>query len=304
MGPRAIHLGRHIGFTPDTPPVYEALTVREFLKFIAMGYGLETMEVETRINFWLEQVWLADKADQKIKALSRGMRQRVGIARTLLPNPNVILLDEPAAGLDPAGRVKFRQLLCNLREQGKAIIVSSHILADMNEYCTHIAIMSRGSIVRMGTVAQVAAAGEEGRCRYALGLARPVVRLAELLSGIEGVDGVQVDRVRATLEYSSQAEDAARLLAELVARGLPVASFGPLLIDMFVSLRLWSQFGTPPFTTMSAFSPVGVFIAAISKVTFPVLPGVAFQCLTAAVLCYLFHRISANVRKAAPKAGD
>jgi ABC-2 type transport system ATP-binding protein len=232
VGPRAIHLGRHIGFTPDTPPVYEALTVREFLQFIAMSYGMEAEDIEARINFWLEQVWLADKAGQKIKALSRGMRQRIGIARTLLPNPNVILLDEPAAGLDPAGRVQFRQLLCNLRDQGKAIIVSSHILADMDEYCTHIAIMSRGSIVRMGTVAQVAAAGEEGRCRYALGLARPVAQLAELLNAIEGVSGVQVDRVRATLEYSSQTEDAARLLAELVARRIPVASFGPLRPDL------------------------------------------------------------------------
>jgi len=84
------------------------------------------------------------------------MRQRIGIARTLLPNPNLILLDEPAAGLDPAGRVQFRQLLCTLREQGKALIVSSHNLQDMPEYCTHIAIMSRGSILRFGTVSDIA----------------------------------------------------------------------------------------------------------------------------------------------------
>jgi ABC-2 type transport system ATP-binding protein len=232
VGPHAIALSRHIGFTPDTPPVYEGLTVREFLRFIAKGYDLDPTEIDERIDFWLEQVWLMDKADQKIKALSRGMRQRIGIARTMLPNPNVILLDEPAAGLDPAGRVQFRQLLCNLRDQSKAIIVSSHILADMNEYCTHIAIMARGSIVRLGTVAQVAAAGDGHLCRYAITLTRPVADLAGLLETMAGVNGVQVERLRATIEYSNCPEDAARLLAELVTRRVPVASFAPLRPDL------------------------------------------------------------------------
>jgi ABC-2 type transport system ATP-binding protein len=142
---------RHVGFTPDTPAVYEELTVRQFLRFIAKGYALGGREVDERIDFWLERVWLTEKADQRIKELSRGMRQRVGLARTLLPNPSVILLDEPAAGLDPAGRVQFRQLLSTLRDQGKALIVSSHILADMNEYCTHIGIMAKGRLIRFGT---------------------------------------------------------------------------------------------------------------------------------------------------------
>src|SRR3954463_3203986 len=146
-----------VGFTPDTPALYDEMTVRTFLRFVAKGYGLGASEVDERIGYWLERVWLTEKADQKIKALSRGMRQRVGIARTLLPNPAVVLLDEPAAGLDPAGRVQFRQLLCNLRDQGKALIVSSHILSDMEEYCTHIGIMRRGEMVQFGTVSEIAA---------------------------------------------------------------------------------------------------------------------------------------------------
>ncbi len=94
---------RLVGFTPDTPPFYEQLTVRDFLRFIARGYDLTGTQVEERIDFWLEKVWLTEKAGQKIGGLLRGMRQRIGIARTLLPNPAVVLLDEPAAGSIPAG---------------------------------------------------------------------------------------------------------------------------------------------------------------------------------------------------------
>src|SRR5688500_7979047 len=175
LTPAAQHLLRHIGFTPDTPSVYEDLSVRDFLRFIAKGYEIAGREAEERIDFWLEKVWLVEKRDVRIKQLSRGMRQRVGIARTLLPNPSLVLLDEPSAGLDPAGRVQFRQLLISLREQGKAMIVSSHILLDMADYCTHIGIMSKGALVRYGTVAEVASHagdgdGDASRCRYTITL--------------------------------------------------------------------------------------------------------------------------------------
>jgi ABC-2 type transport system ATP-binding protein len=219
---------RHMGFTPDTPTFYENLTVWEFLRFVAMGYGLGRGEADERIAFWLEKVWLAEKGRQRIKSLSRGMRQRVGLARTLLPNPAVILLDEPAAGLDPAGRVQFRQLLCDLREQGRALIVSSHILADMEEYCTHIGIMAHGQMMRFGTVSDIAAhEGLDGRCRYTIVLARPIPHLQKILDAIEGVSGAQVERDRASFEYAGDRAAAAALLAELVSKQVPVASFVP-----------------------------------------------------------------------------
>ncbi len=227
LQPDAPELLSHVGFTPDTPAFYDELTVRDFLRFIGTGYDLSRRETDERIDFWLEKVWLTEKAETKIKGLSRGMKQRIGIARTLLPNPSVILLDEPSAGLDPAGRVQFRQLLCNLRDQSKALIVSSHILSDMGEYCTHAGIMSQGRMVQFGTVSHVAAHGSDGRCRYTMTLARPVNGLKETLADIENLKGVNIDNQRVIFEYLSGADHSAKLLAELVKRSIPVASFAP-----------------------------------------------------------------------------
>jgi ABC-2 type transport system ATP-binding protein len=224
-----------VGFTPDTPPLYEEMTVRTFLRFIAKGYGLSAGDVDAHISYWLERVWLTEKASQKVKALSRGMRQRLGLARTLLPNPSVVLLDEPAAGLDPAGRVQFRRLLCELRDQGKALIVSSHILADMAEYCTHIAIMERGALRRFGTVAEItasAAGAEPDRRRYHVTLARVVRDLREAVTAIDGALAVDADGDTFTVEWGHTPDDAAGLLKELVARGLPVASFTAEPVDL------------------------------------------------------------------------
>ena len=225
LNPGDEQAGRMIGFTPDVPPVYEALTVRQFLSFIAAGYGITPENTAPMIDFWLEKVWLADKRNQKVRGLSRGMRQRLGIARTLLPNPQIILLDEPAAGLDPAGRVQFRRLLSDLRDQGKTLIVSSHILSDMEEYCTHAAIMSHGSLIQFGTVREIAAGADTGRCRYTVELSETQTGLAETISAIPQVSDVSVDRLNITLEYSSDRALAASLLRELIRQGVPVSAF-------------------------------------------------------------------------------
>jgi ABC-2 type transport system ATP-binding protein len=216
---------RMIGFTPDVPPAYEGLTVRQFLQFIAAGYGMTRENAGPTIDHWLEKVWLFDKGDQKVKGLSRGMKQRLGIARTLLPNPQIILLDEPAAGLDPAGRVQFRKLLMDLRDEGKTLIVSSHILSDMEEYCTHAAIMSHGNLMKFGTVREVSAGADDGRCGYTIDLAESYPALEQTLKTIPGVRDVQTDRLGATLSYPAGRAEAARLLLHLVEQGLRVSGF-------------------------------------------------------------------------------
>jgi ABC-2 type transport system ATP-binding protein len=216
---------RHVGFTPDTPPLYEQLTVRQFLSFIARGYDLSGSEVNERIDFWLEKVWLTEKADQKISALSRGMRQRVGIARTLLPNPHVILLDEPAAGLDPAGRVQFRELLNELRRQGKVVVVSSHILADMGEYCSHIGIVSHGKLIRFGTVREISQTGDPTRSTYRVVLAKPIADLKRRLELVESLTNLVEQDHHFSVSYDAGTDAAAALLRELIRLDVPVCGF-------------------------------------------------------------------------------
>jgi ABC-2 type transport system ATP-binding protein len=221
-----------IGFAPDAPPLYEELTIADFLRFIGRAYRLKHGLVEERIDFWLEQLWLNDRRDAKIKTLSRGMRQRLTVARTLLPDPPLILLDEPAAGLDPAGRVQFRTMLGSLCDQGKALIVSSHILADLHEYCTHIAIMEKGVLINFGTVAQVVGGKADNRCLYNVVLAHPAPEAARVLEGFAALTQIEIHGRRISFEFEHSDEAAADLLQALLLRGLPVASFAPVAHDL------------------------------------------------------------------------
>ncbi|MFQ5806687.1 MAG: ABC transporter ATP-binding protein [Phycisphaerae bacterium] len=221
-------VNHHLGFTPDTPALYDTLTAEDYLRFIAKCYDLSGPQASERIDHWLENLWLSDKRAAKISTLSRGMRQRLAVARTLLPDPHVVLMDEPAAGLDPAGRVQFRQLLANLRDQRKAILVSSHILADLAEYCTHIAIMGHGKLLQYGSVAEVAGAESHERTKYRIVLAERVGDLATRLERLrqdERVARLEFDADLITLEYDSDRQAATTLLRKLLAAGLPVAEF-------------------------------------------------------------------------------
>lgn len=221
-----------IGFAPDTPPVYEELTVADFLRFIGRAYLLRRETIEERIDFWLDQLWLSDRHDAKIKSLSRGMRQRLTVARTLLPDPTLVLLDEPAAGLDPAGRVQFRKMLGSLRDQGKALIVSSHILSDLHEYCTHIGIMEAGQLRQFGTVAQIVGGKQDNRCRYNVMLSRIMPQALHILQQYKTLTQVEVNGRQITFEFEHETNAAADLLESFIKHGLPVASFAPAVNDL------------------------------------------------------------------------
>ncbi|HTB63167.1 MAG TPA: ABC transporter ATP-binding protein [Opitutales bacterium] len=146
-------LKRHLGFMPDFCPVYERLTATEFLDHFARAS--EVPNRAARIDECLQLTMLTEKRDALCAELSRGMRQRLVLAKTLIPDPQVLLLDEPASGLDPHGRIELRNLLLQLRAAGKAVVISSHILTELSGFCNHAAIMERGRMVMSGTIAEL-----------------------------------------------------------------------------------------------------------------------------------------------------
>lgn len=231
-GKHITDFGRHLGFAPDGPQAYDTLAVEDFLRFIGRAYRVSKDVLEERIDYWLEALWLSEKRKAKIGSLSKGMRQRLTVARTLLPDPHVVLLDEPAGGLDPAGRIQFRRLLAGLRDEGKAIIVSSHILADLAEYCTHIAIVERGRFLNFGTVAQVTGSGGDAKCNYRVAFAQRVGDLNQRLALVGELRLISSDAEALVIEWDSDKARAAELLSKLMQAGLPVAEFRPLQSDL------------------------------------------------------------------------
>ena len=225
-----------IAFAPDAPPAYEELTVEQFLYFVATANGVTGSLADERIDYWLEQVWLTEKRSERVKTLSRGMRQRVTIAQTLVPNPNVILLDEPSNGLDPAGRIQLRQVIADLARSGKVVIVSSHILADLEEYCTHIAIIEHGRLLRYSCVGDLADSGAS-HWQYRIRLAGDGGAYLDTIARIAGVSNATQTDGELLLDYDAGDESAAQLLRQLIEHRIPVAQFAPVrqsLEDMYL----------------------------------------------------------------------
>lgn len=148
-------LKEKMGYVPDSFGVYDNLKVSEYMEFFASCYGLEGMGARRRCETLLEQMKLEDKADFFVDGLSRGMKQRLCLARALIHDPELVVLDEPASGLDPRTRLEFTGILKELRKQGKTLLVSSHILSELSEMCTSIGIIEQGRMVLTGSMDQI-----------------------------------------------------------------------------------------------------------------------------------------------------
>lgn len=149
------NLKKKIGYVPDFFGVYDNLKVSEYMEFFASCYGLEGLNARKRIQLLLEQMKLEDKADFFVDGLSRGMKQRLCLARALIHDPELLVLDEPSSGLDPRTRVDYMDTLKELNEQGKTLFVSSHILSELSELCTSIGIIEQGKMVLKGNMEQM-----------------------------------------------------------------------------------------------------------------------------------------------------
>lgn len=148
---------RAIGYMPDEFGVYDDLRVWEYLDFFAACYDISEAERRPLVNDLLELVELAHRRDDMVDQLSRGMKQRLSLARTLAHDPKVLILDEPASGLDPRARVEIRELLVSLAGMGKTVFFSTHILADVSEICSHIGIIEAGQMIIQGSMADIRA---------------------------------------------------------------------------------------------------------------------------------------------------
>jgi ABC-2 type transport system ATP-binding protein len=207
---------RRLGYMPDTMGVYDGLRVTEYLEFFAASYKLPRNRWRSTLDTLLELVDLGTKRDAMVNSLSRGMKQRLSLARALVHDPDVLVLDEPASGLDPRARVELRNLLVELRSMGKTIVVSSHILAELTEMCTAVGIMEKGRLLTSGTPAEIRDRSGQGR------------QIRVRLAGGE----------ERTLNVADEAEQLA-LLRSLVAEGEDVLEFSEVghgLEDLFMTI--------------------------------------------------------------------
>jgi ABC-2 type transport system ATP-binding protein len=221
--PRAVRA--QVGWMPDSFGVYEQLTAREYLRFFARAYDLRRDVVATRVAQLLGMVHLTEFADRPVHVLSRGQKQRLALTRALVHGPRVVLLDEPAAGLDPRSRVELRDILRGLAGQGAAVLVSSHILTELEEVADRVVFVDRGATVGEQTMAQLrAGAASPYRVR-----ASDPERLADVLRDKE----IPYSIVGDAMELPAMTEQAAaRTLELLVTAGAGVVAFDRVGSDL------------------------------------------------------------------------
>jgi len=220
-----------IGYVPDFFGVYEDLTVEEYLHFFAAAYRIERAQRKTIIGDVLELTDLSHKLDSPVDGLSRGMKQRLSLARVLLHDPDLLLLDEPASGLDPRARIEMRELLKALKEMGKTILISSHILHELAQLCTRIGIIEAGQMVAQGSVNEI---------YRQLGLLRivhvQVVDMSEALVAkirdVPGVESVEAQTDRLAIRVHEDQTSIEDLHGHLVACEARIRMFQPEAMDM------------------------------------------------------------------------
>lgn len=213
---------RLVGYMPDFFGVYDDLKVDEYLDFYAASYRIPADHRKNIINDLLALVDLAHKREAYVDTLSRGMKQRLCLARCLVHEPALLILDEPASGLDPRARVEIREILRELKAMGKTIIVSSHILHELSEICTHMGIIEAGEMVITGTVDEIMSQSRGDSIEI-----RVLDKAEEALSLIQGagLNGLITGENVLQVAFSGNEEAQCNLLALLVQNDIPVSSF-------------------------------------------------------------------------------
>lgn len=215
---------KQIGYVPDFFGVYDNLKVSEYMDFYGSMYRMTSNEVERIANDLLELVNLADKKEVYVDTLSRGMKQRLCVARALIHNPAFLILDEPNSGLDPGARVEMKELLLNLKGMGKTIIISSHILSELSEMCNSIGIMNHGCLVTAGKIEDImqSAFGGEKVVIEISGNTDEAVRLLKEQSNVK-VENIGEKEIK--ISHSLSEEEVSKMIAYLINAGVLVTGF-------------------------------------------------------------------------------
>jgi ABC-2 type transport system ATP-binding protein len=216
---------RLVGFMPDFFGVYDDMTVIEYLEFFAASYRIDSSARRGICEEKLELVDMAFKRDAMVNELSRGQTQRIGLARTLLHDPQVLLLDEPASGLDPRARIEIRNLLKQLGELNKTVIVSSHILPELADVCTRVGMIEKGNLIVDGDVAEVM---RKARSRIVLNVrvkdrSEEAARSVEQCDSVDTVDVTEDQMLAITLQ--PDIEDYSDIPSTLVGQGFALMLF-------------------------------------------------------------------------------
>jgi len=226
-----------LGYMPDWAPVHDDLKVWEFMDFFACAHGLPPADRKRRIAACLDLVELSSKRNEFARNLSRGMKQRLVLAKTLLHEPRVLLLDEPASGLDPRARIELREILKELVGRGRTVLVSSHILTELADFCTAVGIMEKGRMVVSGKVDEIVRRLTP-RKELIVEILEQDERALEIIRSDPRVSDVSGERFL-EVSFDGDDEDASRLLARLVSSGVKVKAFHerrPDLEDIFMRI--------------------------------------------------------------------
>ena len=215
---------KRIGYMPDFFGVYDQLKSTEYLHFYGASYGIPRAEREQLIPQLLELVNLSDKADTYVDSLSRGMKQRLCLARCLVHDPDVLILDEPASGLDPRARIEMREILKELKLMGKTIIISSHILPELAEMVDEIGVIEHGEMVAQGKVADIQSRLRVKKVIHIRTLEREE-ELAEKLRDEPFVSSVLTDNTGVHVHYGGGDAQQSALLRQVVSWEIPIVSF-------------------------------------------------------------------------------
>ncbi|MCK6448479.1 MAG: ABC transporter ATP-binding protein [Planctomycetes bacterium] len=229
---------KKLGFMPDTYGAYPQTTIREYLDFYARAYGLAGKARKATVDQVLAFTSLAELDHKLIHTLSKGMKQRLCLAKTMLHDPSVLILDEPAAGLDPRARIELRELVKALAAMNKALLISSHILSELAEMCDGVAVIESGKLLAQGRVDAIQKRLQPHHTIWVRALCAPDALEKALLEEPD-VSNVRAERGGFGFDYTGDDEARARMLARLVQRGLQPVEFAGgevKLEDIFMSL--------------------------------------------------------------------